>query len=181
MVKGSISSVESSSSHNSLTFLHHGCQELSFGIQFWTFEYIELKIVPLLRRPRLSVQIRKLSIVIHAQEIRNAVPILVLPLLERNNAMHNTRQLSAGQEAQEVTDVDNCVPGTRFQKLPAFRLGRHELETPLLGKYHGERTDIGVLEMSYIRRRCSIVVLGVMKKDKRGKRGLGILMVGLES
>ena len=31
--------------------------------------------------------------------------ILVLPLVERHNEMHNARQLSAGQEGQEIANV----------------------------------------------------------------------------
>lgn len=54
--------------------------------------------MPLPRRPLLPIQIPKPRIIIHPQEIRNTIPILILSLPERNHAMYDTRQLPTGDE-----------------------------------------------------------------------------------
>ena len=51
--------------------------------------------MPFFRRPLLPRQVIDTHIIIHAQEIRNAIPILVLRLLERNDTMHDAGQLPA--------------------------------------------------------------------------------------
>ena len=78
--------------HQPTILLHHARQKLSLRIQRTrTLENIKLEIMPPLRGPRLPRRVTKAHIIIHAQEIRNAIAILVLPLPERDDTMHNAR------------------------------------------------------------------------------------------
>ena len=123
--------------------------------------------MPALRGPRLARRVTESHIIIQAQEIRNTIPILVLPLLERNDTMHNARQLSPRRETKTVADVDDGVAGPWFEEFPAFGLGRVELETPLSGEQEGEGTDVGVLVVAYASGCGGFVVLWIAEEAER--------------
>ena len=63
--------------------------------------------MPLLGRPLFPRHVTDFCIIVHAQEIANAIPILILPLLERNDAMHDTHQLAPRREAHSPRNASH--------------------------------------------------------------------------
>ena len=59
------------------------------------------------------------------------------------------------------------MAGPWLEELPAFGLGREELETPLSGEQKGERTDVGVLVVPYAGGCGCLIVLWVAEEAER--------------
>lgn len=83
--------------------------------------------------------------------------------------MYDAGELPAGQETQAVAYVDDGVASSGFDKLPAFRCQREELEPPLRGEQECEGPDIRVLVVADVSGRFGCVsrplfMLGVVEK-----------------
>lgn len=103
---GAIVTDRATMSRSCLNYLHRGCQDFPSAYN-------------VLSAPNTSKLISCYSFVVHvfpswsvysaSPFVRRKQGIVVLPLVERHNEMHNARQLSARQEAQAVADVTFSV------------------------------------------------------------------------
>jgi hypothetical protein len=84
------------------------------------------------------------------------------------------------EETQRVSDVDDCVTGTRFDPQPSLVLlnGTQELKPPLRSEQEGERSDVCVLVVARV---FTVDVLWVVKKNERRCRRLFVSMVVFET
>lgn len=145
-------------------------------------EDAKLEIMPLVGGPGPARRVAEDAAVVHAQEVRDAVAVLVLRLPEGHDAVHDAREPAARQEAQAVAHVDDGVAGPRLDELPALGRQREELEPPLRGEQKCEGPDVRVLVVADVTgRRGGLVVFWVAQEAERRERWARVRMVDLEA
>lgn len=167
-------------------FHHHARQKASLRIQGTrVLEDAKLEIMPLVRRPGPARRVAEDSAVVHAQEVGNAVAVLVLRLPQRHDAVHDARERPARQEAQAVAHVDDGVAGPRLDELPALGRQREVLEPPLRREQEGEGSDVRVLVVTDVAGRGgaggALVVFGVAQEAERREGRARVRVVSLEA
>lgn len=128
-------------------------------------EHAVLLIMPVTGPNLSAIAVLVHNIILWAEKVCNRVARLWI--IDGNDAVNARVQLVTRCKSERVTNVNNGMPSKRLEKLPCFSTRALNLQTPLLAKEKGQRSNVGVLLMSNTLIRPQVARC-VAEHDKRG-------------